>query len=341
MPISRKMDGFYTIRNGIPSQHSLRGLTLNVFNSFGRDITGTNFQDALVASDLDWSVSKLPIYAMGGDHETPITTNKHFAVVRNDTSTMLGIVGPDYTPIQNEELAYLCERVAVNGVKLNTAGFLNGGQRVWMQLEGDSFGVGPKGDEVVPTTLFTNGHDGQWPLSSLPTSYRVICQNTLNMALSSARKNNMIISLKHVGNVSDRLEQMVYAIENWKHHTEVFQDRVKFLGNKEVTTEMVQEFWVKLYSNMFGTIHSNPQSEESLADNKKATSVITNWCNTFDSEVKLSGANMWTAMNAVTYWLDHEQIYRGNNKRDNKFNDILFGNRAKQKIEVLEYALAA
>ena len=64
------------------------------------------------------------------------------------------------------------------------------------------------------------------------------------------------------------------------------------------------------------------------------------WSNTFDLETPLSGSNLWTAMNAVTYWIDHNQIYRGNNKAENRFVDVLFGTGAKEKVAVMDRALS-
>jgi hypothetical protein len=45
-------------------------------------------------------------------------------------------------------------------------------------------------------------------------------------------------------------------------------------------------------------------------------------------------------MNSITYWLDHQQIYRGEKKSENRFNDILFGKGAKEKVDVMNAALA-
>ena len=240
---------------------------MSIFNSVGRNIEGADLNTALTTADLNWTVKKSPIYSYGSFDESiggpfPITTSRHFATVREDNESILGIVGPDYVPVQNIELAYLCERLQGNDVKIETAGSLNGGSRVWIQMRGNAFGVGEKKDENIPMTLFTNGHDGQWPLSSLPTCVRVICQNTLNMALSGAKKNNMIISMKHVGDMSARLEQMISAIEQWKDRTEDFQDKAQLLGHTQVNTEFVQKFWTQLYMDMFGKIHTNPTTAD-------------------------------------------------------------------------------
>jgi len=339
------MDGYFTIKSGIHSTLSLKGLSMSsVFNFVGATVEGLSLEKATSLAEMNWSVSKRPIYVtdiFDKDNTELFSTNKFFATTRDDTNQVLGIVGPDYQVVQNSELAYMCERLQGSDVKIETAGILDNGRRVFIQMRGNAFDVGPKHDTNIPYTLFTNGHDGQWPLSSLPTSYRVICQNTLNMALQNGSKNNMIISIRHTGNMQDRLESMFQSIQNWKDRTITFQNQVELLARKEVNTELVQSFWTNLYVNLFGDIHENPTTEEHLDNNKSAMSTMTTWSNTFDSEVKLSGANMWTAANAVTSWLDHNQIYRGLKKNENRFNDTLFGTGAKEKVRTMNYALTA
>lgn len=315
---------------------------MTAFNRIGATIDGLSTTEAMDKANLNWTVSKRPIYVMNTPSDTDeelYTTNKFFATTRDDNNHILGIVGPDYQIVQNEELVYLCKRLQGSDVKIETAGYLDHGRRVWVQMRGNAFDVGSKKDTNIPMTLFSNGHDGQWPLSCLPTSTRVICENTLNMALRNGTKNNMIISIKHVGNMQDRLEGMIQAIENWKDRTNDFQSKAETLARKEVNTEFVQNFWLNLYIEMFGNVHESPMNDAQNDDNKTAGSVLAKWSNTFDSEVKLSGANMWTAMNAVTYWLDHQQIYRGANKSENRFNDTLFGNGAKEKVKVMNRSL--
>lgn len=313
---------------------------MSAFNAIGTHVDGLSMDEAINQANLNWTVSKRPIFVLSENDQDWHGTNRFFATTRDDNDHILGVVGPDYQVVQNEELMYLCERLQGSDVRIETAGSFNNGSRVFVQMRGNAFDVGPKGDVNIPMTLFTNGHDGQWPLSSLPTSIRVICQNTLNMALRQGKKNNMLISLKHTGNIQDRLDSMVEAIENWKVRTQEFETKANVLARKEVTTEFVQAFWTHVYMNMFGDMHESPMNDDQIADNKAASSTLVKWSNTFDSEVKHSGANLWTAMNSITYWLDHQQIYRGEKKSENRFNDILFGKGAKEKVDVMNAALA-
>ena len=313
---------------------------MSAFNTIGTHVDGLSMDEAINQANLNWTVSKRPIFVLSENDQDWHGTNRFFATTRDDNNHILGVVGPDYQVVQNEELMYLCERLQGSDVRIEGAGSFNNGSRVFVQMRGNAFDVGPKNDVNIPMTLFTNGHDGQWPLSCLPTSIRVICQNTLNMALRQGKKNNMLISLKHTGNIQDRLDSMVEAIENWKLRSQEFEVKANDLARKEVTTEFVQAFWTHVYMNMFGDMHESPMNDDQIADNKAASSTLVKWSNTFDSEVKHSGANLWTAMNSITYWLDHQQIYRGEKKSENRFNDILFGKGAKEKVDVMNAALA-
>lgn len=311
---------------------------MSIFKQIGTNIEGYTLDQATKTARLDWNVDKRPIWTIDKDGKAT-STSKFFATTRNDTNEILGIVGPDYQVVQNSELAWLCQRVSSTDAVVETAGYLRSGARVWYQMRGNPFGVGTKKDENIPYCVFSNGHDGQHPISALPTSIRVICENTLNMAHSNAARDGMIISLRHTGDMTGRLEAMAKSIELFKESTERFKSQANTLANKEVTTQFVQDFWTKVYMRCVDNIPYNATSDREKEQQAKAESTVMKWSNTFDSEVKHSGANLWTAFNAVTSWIDHDQIYRGNNKAHNKFNDTVYGKRAKEKVGIFNYAL--
>ena len=311
----------------------------SLFNTVGTAVTESTFRAQMDTAGLNWSVTKRPIYCVDDD-DVMCPSTQFYGIMRDDNKRILGVVGKDYTPLQNEELFYLCERLQPQGVKVETAGALEGGARVWIQMAGDPMGIGTAQDEVVPYFVMTNGHNGMYPLAGLPTTYRVICQNTLNLAIRNGKKNGTMISIRHHGNISDRLESMIDAVENFKDRTAKFYTRAESLARKDVTTDFVQKFWTDVYVNMFGDIHNTTETAAQESDNKTAASTMTKWCDIFDLESRNSGTNLWTAYNAVSYWLDHSQTYRGNNKTENRFTDTLFGTGAKEKLEVFDIALA-
>lgn len=329
------MGGFWTPQvSGFHSQHLLKGIILSIFTTAGRNVDGMSMAEAIAHANLDWTVTTQPVLYQ---HEAEIKADgQYYANVRQDTGRVLGIVGSGYRVIQNSEVAAMAEAINGKNVRIETVGNLYQGERIWFLMRGDSFNVGNRDDEVRPYTLLTNAHNGKHTLSVLPTTVRVICENTLNAAL---RRSKMSVTIKHTGNIQSRISSLLDGIEFFRVRTEEFAKQANLMAQREVTTDFVQTFWTNIYMSQFGEIHENPVNADQADDNSKAVSTMIKWSNTFDSESRITGANLWTAANAVTNWLDHDQIYRGNNKTDNKFDDILFGDRAKAKIRVMEYAL--
>ena len=130
---------------------------------------------------LDWLVEKQPLFTADG---TKVAGE--FATVRQDTAAV-GVVGNNYRVFQNAEAFDFFDALVADKLAMyETAGSLKGGKR-------RSFCASiPKelraaGDDVVnPYVLLTNTHDGSGTLRMLPTSVRVVCQNTLNLALGRA-----------------------------------------------------------------------------------------------------------------------------------------------------------
>jgi phage/plasmid-like protein (TIGR03299 family) len=298
--------------------------------------------NVLGSSGLDWRVAKKPVLVESNNSACDYVASKDFmAVVRSDTQDILGIVSNKYQPIQNEELLWCAEHVSNGVLNLVSAGYTGNGERVYAQLNGNPWGIGPSKDEVYPTFVLSNGHDGNHPISGWPTTVRVICENSLNMSSNLAKKRgHMMISLRHRGNVMGLLEEILNSIEEYHDRAERFKVKANALACSSLSVEQVQQFWTNVYTQMFGNIHTNVETEAQEKANKKAASVMIKWADTFDSEVKHSGANLWTAMNAVTNWLDHSQVYRGEGKDDNRFNDTVFGKGATEKVAVMDMALA-
>ncbi len=156
-----------------------------------------NSAAALKAAGLDWQVGLKPIYT-ADMKEIP----GFLAVTREKDGSVYGVVTPQYRPIQNREVFDFGEAIlSTNEAVWETAGSLYGGARVWI------LGKLPKalkiaGDKVEPYFLLTNGHDGKSSMIAQLTPVRVVCQNTLNMAL---RGKNRQAKISHRHNYEQQL----------------------------------------------------------------------------------------------------------------------------------------
>ncbi len=119
-------------------------------------------EEAIQAARLDWQVKKLPLYATDGDNSLlRLPVPDKFAVARENSLDVLGVVGSSYTIVQNREaFAFFDPIVGQNAAIYHTAGALGKGERVWILAKlPDSIRV--VGDDITDKfLLLTNSHDG-------------------------------------------------------------------------------------------------------------------------------------------------------------------------------------
>lgn len=126
-----------------------------------------------------------------------------FATVRDDTNDVLGIVGKQYTIVQNAEAFSFTDELVGAGMTYETAGYFGKGEKLWLEgiLPGDYKILG---DEIAPYVVFMNTHDGSGSVKVALTFTRVICSNTLNLAIKSAKR---CFSFIHKGSVSAKIDE--------------------------------------------------------------------------------------------------------------------------------------
>ena len=165
-------------------------------------------QEAIVKAGLDWTVSTRPIATFQEGNNTDVSSlidvEDFWATVRDTDDSVLGVVGNRYTPIQNLECFDFLDTVLDDSTaKYETAGSLYGGKVVWMMINlGKDVVVGE--DRTVPYLLMTNSHDGSTAIKGVTTPIRVVCSNTLKLALNNSTTG---FSFRHTTNVHGKLAQ--------------------------------------------------------------------------------------------------------------------------------------
>lgn len=140
-------------------------------------------EDAIRLAKLDWDVIQYPISANG------IEIPDYFANIRSDTNTSLGIVKDRYKIVQNIEAFDFVDGIVGNKhieCHYETAGSLFNGKKIFLCVKLPNNNL--LGDEVENYLFFTNSHDGMSCLTAGITNVRVVCNNTLQMALDSAKR---------------------------------------------------------------------------------------------------------------------------------------------------------
>jgi phage/plasmid-like protein (TIGR03299 family) len=277
--------------------------------------------DALRIAGLDWTVALTDLAAImpDGSHQ-PIDT--HRATMRTDTGKALGAVGLRYQPLQNRDaFAWMDEVVGEQLAIWETCGSLRGGKDVWMlaKLPGN-LEVCDR-DVLDKYVLITNNHAGTGAVRLFPTSVRVVCANTLRLAISEVDSNKsdaglpLGLKLFHtagsLGKRVQRARELLGVIG--KSHDEFAQAARSMLA-KSLNTQQVSDYFGGLVEN---------RSEKSRGK------VLTAMWDRFALPTNEGSfkSNVWTAYNAASEWADHELRVtgRGDVRAERKFRSVLFG----------------
>lgn len=159
-----------------------------------------NSEEALHLAGLDWEVLQEPVTYNGK------TTGYQFNV-RSSDETVLGVVGGRYKPVQNKDAFAFTDELIGGDVRYETAGSLASGKRVWMLAKMPDTKI--LDDVVEPYMCLTNSHDGFGSMKVCMTPVRVVCQNTLNMALNNAKRT---WNLRHTGNIQNKLAEAQHTL---------------------------------------------------------------------------------------------------------------------------------
>lgn len=290
--------------------------------------------EAMAISGLNWTVSKTSsVYA--GDAES----DDYNAIIRDDNNTILSIQSPDYKVIQNSEVFDMAYNLGAN-IKVESALSMNGGRRLVVLCNTGTMDGANGNDQIEKYMAFINSHDGTLAHSVMPTSIRIVCQNTLSMAMASGAKKAFRIT--HTGDIKKKQQAMADALKFYQQTGKLFEDKVSALVKKELTKADIQKFWMDVWGMLESPIVVNPQTEDEYTNYLKATTTIAKWSETFDSERQSlnSTANLWLVANAVTKELQHRVPARGKKPtfESAAYNNLL-GKNQDATIDVMQYAL--
>lgn len=287
-------------------------------------------EEAIVAAGLDYGVE---LAAMQTNDGTPISNRK--AVVRTDTSSVLGVVGNGYVPVQNRQsFAFLDAIVADGGLRYHTAGALGKGERVWLLAKlPNHIRVRNSDDLVDKFLLLSNAHDGTAALRVFFTPIRVVCQNTLNMA--ETRSHGQGVSILHRGDLAAKIGEAQRVLGLAQRFYDDAEARINQLASVYPTQLQLASYFKALYPNP-------PEG----VDNTKAVKTFDELFRLFDEGIGHSDpaikGTAWAAFNAVTEFVDHVRPTRGSNDKDrasNRLRSIWFGSGARIKQKAWHLAL--
>lgn len=290
-------------------------------------------EEAIKAAGLDWNVVKTPAQFTAPTGEVKAVPGK-FVNYREDNNTPLGIVGKDYTIVQNRgAFSFFDAVVGEKAAMYHTAGSLFEGRKIWLlaKLPQDTI---VKGVDISKNyLLLTNSHDGTSNLKVLWTSVRVVCNNTLTSALHGV--DGKISKMRHTANIGMRVQEVQEFLGMTSGLINRFNLRAEELANKPLSVSVVEEFFARM------NLKTLPNESEISATKKK------NIREAIEAKIALTGkvtpqiaGTRWALLNGFTDFVDHDKTVRPSSTSDKWADSILFGSGAELKRKALSEVVA-
>jgi phage/plasmid-like protein (TIGR03299 family) len=192
-----------------------------------------NSHVALQEAGLNWNVIQRSILT-----DTLIEIPGFKANIRDTDNQVLGVVTNRYKIVQNHEAFAFTDDLLGEGVRYETAGSLQNGRKVWLLAKlPENYII--SGDRVSPYLVFSNSHDGSGSIKVAMTPIRVVCQNTLNLALSSAKR---IWTTFHTGNIKSKLDEAKKTLLLAEYYMDKLGTEVDKLNKIKLPDHKIMEY---------------------------------------------------------------------------------------------------
>lgn len=296
---------------------------------------GASIAEWLTAANMNWTIRSVPVqYQASRADNTPTTWNDHRVLIRTDTGAPLGIVSPQYEVVQpHTVLEFFRDLVTDHGMQLETAGVLFGGARYWALAKMDD-AVLSGWDRVGGYTLLSTSADGKFATEARETTVRVVCNNTLSIAVSQQPG-------AHYVRVPHRSRFDIKAVHAHlglgREHFAKFVELANVLTTTKVSAAAAHDFVQRLLAP---TLEVEQVAEEP-AQAKRAPRGLETILALFDgggvgSTQKGAEGTAWGLVNAVTEYVDH---YATAKTVSHRLNNAWWGNGDKTKVKAFTLAV--
>ena len=271
--------------------------------------------DALRLAGLDWRVEQKNIQLCGG-----AKIQNYKANVRNSDGQVLGIVSDRYKIVQNNEAFEFTDSIIGGDVRYETAGSLNGGKKIWLLAKLPETEIA--GDKTEPFMCFSNTHDGSGAIRVCMTPVRVVCSNTLNLALDTARRS---WSVRHTGDLQSKMHEARVCLQMANAYMGELAKEADRLANTTVTRAQLDQ----ILEELFPVDESSSQREKENVKKLKDEFMV---CYFAPDILKFRGT-AWGAVNAMSDMISHNAPRRKTaNYRENNWGRIMDGHILMDKI---------
>jgi phage/plasmid-like protein (TIGR03299 family) len=264
--------------------------------------SAVSWEQAVELSGLNWNVAKQRNYAREPITGKVVETDS-YTIFRDSDNAQLGTVGEGFIVKQNRECFQFVDTLleANGGSHYDSAGALGNGARIWCAVRVPKADISIGDDKHQTYLVFTTAHDGSMAHTAKLTTVRVVCQNTLNSALSS---EGAMFRVKHTRSADIRLDRAKSLMTGITVDAANLQTKLLQLSQRKMTKDTM----IIVLNRLF------PAPKELEANQTRRENVLTEVLNLYQSNDNNAfpefAGSAYNLLNAVTEYTDHYRSAR-------------------------------
>lgn len=280
-------------------------------------------------SGISFEIKETPVRFMTesvGSLSAIMSFPEQKVLFRSDTNEPLSVVSQRYQVVQPREiLEFYRDLTEVSGFELETAGVLKGGRKIWALAKTGQSSTLKGNDTVNGYLLLATACDGTLATTAQFTSVRVVCNNTLALALYNG---SGAVKVPHSTSFDPHAvkKQLGVSVSSW----DSFMYRMKTLSERRVKSHEAMNYFLRVFTDPAATA-TGLSNERAM---KKVLALYEG--DGKGAELASSKGTAFGLLNAVTEYVDHERRARSN---DHRLESAWFGQGASIKQKALDQAL--
>ena len=290
---------------------------------------GVTAEDMIRAAGLDWEVQFRP--ARGAREINRKREFSRYELVRlprpntGEEEVLLGIVSRRYQPLQNVEAFAFFNPIVVDGrAYFETAGALGDGERIWVMARMPDAMEIVSGDECFRYLLLSNTHSGDGSVIVKFTAVRVVCQNTLMLAIEDGQKAYRV---RHSKQMQFKLEELADFLAITQEVFQKAEEQFKLLAKIQMVDNRLDHY--------FEAVFPRTPAQKRMGE-RPARWVHVRKIFETQEDLQMTGVRgtLWGAYNAITRFEDYKQP-RQEEQPDQRLERTWFGGGADTKLKAL------
>jgi len=290
--------------------------------------------EAIENANLSFEVEKRPIYTSMEDLKTEqiqvynrLDVDTHFATIRTDTNEVLGVVGSKYEVVQNKDCFSFFDSIVEEGAAIfETAGVLGKGEKIFLtaKLPEDLI----IGNDVIEQYLFlTSSHDGSGAITAAFTPTRIVCANTLKIALGRTTRE---VNIKHTLNAKIQLAEAATLMQIVTRKGAELEKKMNRFARVRIDDNTLMNLLKECFK----------PTDLQMEDASKWVSIraeeVMNYHATHDSQLtRECKGTLYGFVNAVTGFYQNVKTYKSS---ETKLKSLLDGSAGRHGAKALQLA---